>query len=214
MTGDAPGHPPDHDPAAFWDERYRPAEYVYGRRPNRFLVDQSYRLSPGARVLCVGDGEGRNGVWLAGQGHRVISVDASPRALQKASRLALEKEVFLSTICADLTRWDWPERSYDAVVAIYLHLPPDVRPAVHRGCAGAIRPGGLLILEAFASAQHGRPSGGPPDPAMLYGADMLSHDFEGLEIVELTETETVLEEGTGHHGRAAVVRLVARAPGG
>jgi SAM-dependent methyltransferase len=202
------------DPGSFWDERYGPADYLYGRRPNLYLVDQSYRLSPGAKVLCVGDGEGRNGVWLAGQVHRVVSVDASPRALQKASRLALEKEVFLSTICADLTRWDWPEAAYDAVVAIYLHLHPATRPAVHRGCATALRPGGLLIIEAFAPAQQGRPSGGPPDPAMLYDAEMLGRDFDGMEIVELMEAETVLDEGTGHHGRAAVVRLVARAPGG
>ena len=60
----------------FWDNRYGEPGYAYGTEPNAFLRAQASRLPPGARVLVVGDGEGRNGVWLAIQGHDVLSVDA------------------------------------------------------------------------------------------------------------------------------------------
>ena len=54
--------------AAMWDARYAPEPYAYGEAANAFLVAQAHRLKPGMRALVPGDGEGRNGVWLAEQG--------------------------------------------------------------------------------------------------------------------------------------------------
>ena len=62
-------------PSDFWDAKYDVDGYLYGERPNAFLVDQAYRFTPGQRVLAVGDGEGRNGVWLAEQGPSVVADD-------------------------------------------------------------------------------------------------------------------------------------------
>jgi len=136
--------------ADFWDRRYQTAGrgFIYGVEPNTFLVRQRHRLERGWSVLAVADGEGRNGVWLAGQGLRAHAVDQSAVGLQKAMRLALDRGVTLTTTCADLTTWDWPVGAHDAVVSIFLHLPPDSRAAVHRAMAGALRPGGVLIMEA------------------------------------------------------------------
>lgn len=202
------------DPTAFWDAKFADPDYLYGTRPNAFLVAETYRLTPGQSVLMVGDGEGRNGVWLAEQGLKVSSVDASPRAIQKATKLALDRGVALNAACADLRDWAWPVATFDAVVAIFVHFRPDARPVLHRRMAGALKPGGVLILEGFSKAQQGfqktHGSGGPGDPDMLFSADMLRQDFSELEIVELGETQAVLDEGPGHSGRAALVRLVAR----
>ncbi|WP_255346461.1 TPMT family class I SAM-dependent methyltransferase [Acidovorax sp. JHL-9] len=46
-------------------------------RTNVFLADQGARLEVPSDVLVPGDGEGRSGVWLAQQGHRVTAVDSS-----------------------------------------------------------------------------------------------------------------------------------------
>ena len=51
-----------------WDERYAGDEYHFGTEPNAFLASQQSLLKPGMSCLAVADGEGRNGVWLAGQG--------------------------------------------------------------------------------------------------------------------------------------------------
>ncbi len=69
-----------------------------------------------------------------------------------------------------------------------------------------------MILEAFTPAQLGRPSGGPSTPDRLQTAADLALDFAGMEIALLEETETELDEGEGHRGPAAVVRLVAIKP--
>jgi len=63
--------------AAMWDARYEPESYAYGEAANAFLVAQAARLKPGMRALVPGDGEGRNGVWLAQQGLIVDTLDLS-----------------------------------------------------------------------------------------------------------------------------------------
>lgn len=199
-------------PGAFWDERFDRQDYVYGTEPNAFLVSQHHHLPAGGSVLAVADGEGRNGVWLAEQGLRVTSVDASPVGLQKALRLALDRGVALNTICADLTDWDWPQGHYDAVVAIFLHLPPATRGALHARMLQALRPGGLLLLEGFRPEQLAYKTGGPSNPDMLYSPEMLRQDFAEAEILSLESAEPHLDEGPFHAGQAATVRLLARRP--
>lgn len=161
-----------------------------------------------------GDGEGRNGVWLAEQGLDVLAVDLSAEGLRKATALAAERGVPLRTEQADLAAWNWPEAAFDVVAVIYLHFPPEMRRRLHRAMLAALKPGGLLVLEAFRleqlryQAEHD--SGGPPKEDMLYDAVMLREDFPGAEMLDLEETTTELREGAFHAGPAAVVRGVFR----
>jgi cyclopropane fatty-acyl-phospholipid synthase-like methyltransferase len=201
----------DHN-SQFWDRRYDESDYAYGKEANQFLTEQQHRLEPGMKTLVVGDGEGRNGVWLASQGSEVLSIDLSPVGLEKAEALAIEHQVKIQTLCADLTLWNWPEAEYNLVVAIYVHFAPEVRQQMHRAMLKALKPGGLLILEAFnmkqLQYQIEYDSGGPKIPAMLYDPKMLRQDFAGGKILELTETITELREGQYHNGKASVIRLV------
>ncbi len=200
-------------PAAFWDDRFAGEEYWYGTEPNAWLAREAGRLRPGGRVLAVCDGEGRNGVWLAGRGHAVTSVDVSARGLEKAAALARARGVRLQLVQADLRGWDWPVAAFDGVVAIFAHFPREVRPLLHRRMLEALVPGGLLLIEAYSPYQHLYRTGGPQDLDMLVTAFRLQQDLAGAEILELEETETDLAEGQGHRGRSAVVRLIARRPG-
>jgi SAM-dependent methyltransferase len=191
----------------FWDRRYGGDGYVYGTEPNDYLRAQAFRLRPGMRALAVADGEGRNGVWLARQGLDVLSVDASATGLAKAARLAEAAGVDLATERADLGTWTWPFAAFDLVAAIYAAFPEPVRRPVHQAIARSLRPGGLLVLVAFALTPGATRAGSLYDPAMLEA------DFAGLDLIELTQGSVLLAEGTLHRGPAEVVRLVARAPG-
>jgi hypothetical protein len=62
-------------------------------------------------------------------------------------------------------------------------------------------------LEALPKTQD---LGLPSDPALLFTGDMLREDFAGLELDELAETETVMDEGPSHGRLAAAVRFTAR----
>jgi methylase of polypeptide subunit release factors len=61
---------------------------------------------PTGSVLSLGEGGGRNAVWLSGQGRDVTAVDASVVGLQKAQRLAAERGVNTTTVHSDLAAYD------------------------------------------------------------------------------------------------------------
>ncbi|TCJ11881.1 class I SAM-dependent methyltransferase [Parasulfuritortus cantonensis] len=195
-----------------WDQRYDREEYVYGTAPNDFLVASVGRLRTGGRVLCLGEGEGRNGVWLAGQGFRVTGLDASAVGLAKAHRLAEQAGVEIETRQVDLAQADLGSAEWDAVVSIFCHLPPDLRRRVHAGVVRALRPGGVLVLEAYTPAQLDHGTGGPPHAAMMMDLATLAEELSGLEFEHAVELRREVREGQGHFGLGAVVQVVARKP--
>ncbi|MCB1505141.1 MAG: class I SAM-dependent methyltransferase [Hyphomicrobiaceae bacterium] len=201
---------------ASWNDRYAGEGYSFGTKPNAFLESQAHLFQPGARVLSLADGEGRNGVWLAEKGCRVTSADYSPVGLLKAQSLAAARGVEIETVEADLTSWNWPHAVYDAIVAIYFHLPERHRATVHQSAAAALKPGGLIVIEGFRpeqiALQATEDSGGPTDVRMLFSAEILRTDFYGFKVLTCDETETFLQEGPYHTGRAAIIRFVAMKP--
>ncbi|MGG5888320.1 SAM-dependent methyltransferase [Falsiroseomonas sp. HC035] len=196
-----------------WDERYAGGSFQFGEAPNRYLESLAPRLRPGMRALAVGDGEGRNGVWLAGRGLVTTSLDWSPVGLEKARALAEARGVALETVAADAAGWAYPAQGYDLVAWIFLHLPPEDRAAAAAGVVRALAPSGLLALECFSPAQHGRRSGGPKIPALLWTRAIAEDLFDGLEVLELLEGTVLLDEGPRHQGHAEVVRGLWRKPG-
>ena len=195
-----------------WDERYAGGGFQFGEAPNLFLLSQAHRMRRGLRALAVGDGEGRNGVWLAEQGMEAMSVDWSGVGLAKAQALAVRRGVALSTVTADVARWTWPVAGFDVIAWIFVHLPPEDRALASAGALRALAPGGLLLLEAFTPAQEGRRSGGPKDASLLWSRALVERHFAGLEVLELLEGTVALDEGPRHQGLAEVVRAVLRKP--
>jgi SAM-dependent methyltransferase len=198
------------DPRKMWDERFSQEEPVYGHAPNEFLQSQVSRLQPGMKVLVPADGYGRNGIWLAMQGFQVHTVDLSPVGVERAQRAAQAAGLRMTIELGDLSTWNWPQDEFDAVAYIFLHLPPELRAKVHASILRTVKPGGLLILEAFSVAQLRHSSGGPKQVELLYSADILRRDFATAEVLELEESERELDEGHMHHGPASVVRAVFR----
>lgn len=206
-----------NDQAAFWDKRYSGEDFGFGTDPNAFLAAQADRLKPKMRALVPGDGEGRNGVWLAGQGLIVDTVDVSPVGVAKARKLAAERGVAINAAVADLLTWAWPQNTYDIVAALYVHFFDADRPRMHQAMLGALKAGGLLILEAFRpeqlELQKLHHSGGPRTADMLYSKAKLAGDFTGATILHLEEKDVELTEGHRHSGLGAVVRAIVQKPG-
>ena len=196
------------NPQKMWDERFSQTEAVYGESPNAYLQVQAFRLKPRMKVLVPADGYGRNGIWLAKQGLQVHTVDLSPVGVERARNAARAAGLSMTIELGDLSAWKWPVEQFDAVVSIFLHLPPDLRAKTHVSMLRALKPGGIVILEAFTPAQLQHTSGGPKQAELLYTSDILRQDFEGAEMLELEELEIQLDEGHMHSGAAAVVHGV------
>lgn len=199
--------------AAFWNKRYENPDYLFGTEPNDFFRIAVPAAQSGQTAFAPADGEGRNGVFLASLGYRVTTLDVSDLAVGKAMKLAGERGVEIDAQVGDVFDWDWPQDAYDLVAVSFMHFLPDQRKRFHASVAGALKPGGLLVLEGFNPDQAGFESGGPPIPEMLFTREILKADFSGLDIFLVQECRRELAEGPRHRGEAATVQLVARKPG-
>ena len=205
----------DTSSAERWDKRYRAAkEPPFGEAPSEYLRMILARSDFAARrVLCLADGDGRNGAWLAAQGCAVTAVDCSAVATERAQDLDRRRGVAVTRLVADLADWaPAPGDSWDAVCVIYLQGTSALRLRTLRLGAAALTPGGWLVVEGFSKKQAGRPDIGPDDPDRLYSLEEVRAAAQRLEVVEALAGRILLEEGPRHSGEAEVVRFAARRP--
>lgn len=203
------------DAQDFWSDRYRAAgeAYLFGTAPNRYLAAQASLFAPGMRALSVADGEGRNAVWLAEQGLDVTATELSPVAIEKAEALAASRSVKVDFALADALNWIYPDEAFDLVVAVFIQFAaPDERATLFDRLQRTLRPGGRIVLQGYTPKQLEYRTGGPSAVENLYTVALLREAFAGLEIERLDEYEDVLDEGSAHCGRSALIGMVARKP--
>jgi SAM-dependent methyltransferase len=196
-------------PLGFWEERYAEAPFAYGTEPNDFVREMADRLPPG-RVLCLGEGQGRNAVFLAQRGFEVTAMDQSPTGLARANALAAERGVKLTTIVADLAEFMIEPLAFTGIVSVFVHLPQALRREVHLRAMNGLAPGGAFVFEAYSPEQVHYKSGGPSDPALLVSLDTIRQDLFELDFELAREGVRDVTEGRYHAGLAHTVQVLAR----
>lgn len=197
---------------AMWEQRYGVADYVYGTEPNDYLRERAHELPVGP-VLCLAEGEGRNAVFLAATGREVHSIDLTEAGVDKTRQLAASRGVSVNAVMGDLAEHDLGVGRWAAVVSIFAHMPPPLRRDLHARVVAALRPGGMLLLEAYTPDQIGRGTGGPAVAEMTMTLAGLREELAGLEFVHGEELLRDVVEGVGHTGIGSVVQVLARKPG-
>ena len=200
------------DATQFWNERFDNDEFIFGKEPNEYLVEQStHYLRPRNSVLCIADGEGRNGVWLAKQGMQVTGFDVSDIALSKANQFANENQVSIQYSLSDTDGFDWQVNTYDAVIGIFIQFAdPEMRTRIFKQVHQTLKPGGLFILQGYTPKQLVYKTGGPSLIEHLYTEEMIRKLSQGFEILDLQCYEKELSEGARHTGMSALLGMVAK----
>ncbi|MFW7381533.1 MAG: class I SAM-dependent methyltransferase [Oligoflexus sp.] len=192
----------------FWNERYRQAEHLYSDQANEFLKDFFTKQGQKGEVLVPGDGDGRNGLWLARQGFSVSAVDYSEVAVAKGMQRAQREGLAYHSQAQSVENWQPEENRYDYAALIFLHLPKDLMQQTLDKILVALRPGASLIIEVFSQDQLQRSSGGPKDLGLLYQ----TLDFEKLKAHfarhRLEQRDCYLQEGPLHTGDASVINFI------
>lgn len=191
-----------------WDQRYAVDEYIYGTEPNSFLAEHAEMLR--GPVLSLAEGEGRNAVFLASLGLKVHGVDGSSAGLAKACALARSRGVEIQTEVANLGVFEPAANYYGSVVSIFAHLPSAIRKKLYPLVEQCLKPGGIILLEAYSEDQLGRDTGGPKDADMLMTRAKIEQEFPNCEPILLRELEREVCEGTYHTGVASVVQFIGR----
>jgi len=196
----------------FWNERYAEEGFAYGHQPNDFLVQTLSSYNTG-KILFPAEGEGRNAVYAAQLGWEVAAFDLSSSGQQKAMRLAKTHQVSIHYQVGVLSELSFPDASFDAIALIYAHFPSDQKSMLHRHLLRLLKPGGVVILEAFSKThldfQAKNPQvGGPKDIGMLHSVEEIRSDFKGCTFLQLNEETIFLSEGKYHNGEGSVIRMV------
>ncbi|WP_341251173.1 class I SAM-dependent methyltransferase [Euzebya pacifica] len=178
-----------------WDERYASKDYLWTVEPNRFVQQHVAQLTPGT-AIDLATGEGRNAVWLAGQGWQVTAVDFSPVGLDKARRLAADHDVDVEWVEADVTAYQ-PSATFDLVLVAYLQLSTPQRVEVLRRAAGWVARGGTMLVVAHDRSNVTEGHGGPPSPEVCYDVDETVAALEGLipSVAEVARRPVQTDEG-------------------
>lgn len=192
----------------FWNQRYAENEIVYGNEPNKFFKLFIDLHKPGT-LLLPAEGEGRNAVYAASKGWQVDAFDFSEVAREKALDFARGERVTINYELKNIADFK-AVKQYDAVALVYVHLPDSIRKTFHQEVYNSIKPGGFLMLEAFAKEQIQFESGGPRDENLLYDAPSICSDFPFLHMMSCEQKEIMLDEGDFHKGKAAVLRMVGQ----
>ncbi len=179
-----------------WDARYAQKELLWSAEPNRLCAAEVGRLPP-RRALDLACGEGRNAIWLAERGWRVTGVDFSEVAIAKARALAESRGAEVEWIVADVLDHEPEPCAFDLVAVLYLQLPRDEMLHAVRTAAGAVAPGGTLVVLGHDTTNLTRGHGGPKDASVLYTADDLVPALGDLvvERAEAVERTVPLTDG-------------------
>ncbi|WET77323.1 class I SAM-dependent methyltransferase [Amycolatopsis sp. QT-25] len=130
----------------FWDELHE-RRGAGTPKVNARLVEIVGRMSPGT-ALDLGCGSGGDALWLAARGWRVTAVDLSGAAV----RALRARGGPITALRVDLAE-GFPDGTFDLVSAQYFHTPFELdRARVLRTAAGAVNPGGRLVVVDHGSA--------------------------------------------------------------
>lgn len=193
----------------FWNERYAAEAFAYGETPNVYVEEKLSEIAEGGKVLFPAEGEGRNAVYAATKGYEVEAFDMSISGKEKALQLADKLGVTIHYELKNLQHITYPEAIFDGLVLIYAHFPADIRKEGFHKLCKALKPGGIVIFEAFAKDQLQYTSGGPKDEAMLFSEEEIPELFPDFTFKEIGTYTIDLEEGLYHIGKGSVVRFVA-----
>lgn len=167
-----------------WNQILTAENPTFNTNPNEFLMEISKGRKPGT-ALDVGMGQGRNAIWLAQQGWDVTGFDPAARAVTLAQETAAKVGVHLKTEIKGAEEFDFGESRWDMIVLSYVAWR-DMTATLER----ALKPGGVLVIEAFhRDATIGRSIGG----GVVFDTGELPKLFSGLRAVRYEEPVTIAD---------------------
>jgi SAM-dependent methyltransferase len=177
-----------------WDQHHDRLRESGIRAPAPFVAEHASLLVP-SRTLDLAAGSGRNAIFLAALGHRVLAVDSSRSALDTIRGSG--HPIDLAQV--DLDDPGFQTASVDNLVCVNF-LDRRLFPEIERW----LRPGGVLLFDTFLVDQQS--IGHPKNPDFLLGRNELLERLRGYRILRYREGAVTGDSGTSYRAGAVAVR--------
>lgn len=167
-------------------------ERTFNLDSSSFLSSLTAKLAPGASVLDIGCGSGRDLLWLKNRGFKVTGFERSPGLAGLA-----RKSAGCDILEGDFTSYDFSSIRADAVILIgaLVHIPHDGFAAVLRNIAKALTTDGLMLITAKEGT--GKAEGADGRIFYLFRREELEAIFASLGFQILGFSRDLSKTGTG-----------------
>ncbi|MFO7877020.1 MAG: methyltransferase domain-containing protein [Desulfovermiculus sp.] len=162
-------------------------DQTFGVDPSSFLLPLVRHLSPGARILDVGCGAGRDMLWMENRGFSCVGLDSSPALTELAWR-----HTGLIVFEADFETFNFHKMDMDALLLVgaLVHVPHERFQLIFSRILRALKPHGHVLL----TMKQGQGAQTIPDGRVFYlwSKDDLMPIFEdcGLRCLEYFEQQS------------------------
>ena len=177
-----------------------PARDGFTQAPSAILTEALKGVAAGA-ALDAGMGQGRNAVYLAGQGWKVTGFDLSGEAIKAASANAAKAGARIEAVKASYADFDFGTAKWDLIVMTFAWAPMS-DPAFVARLQKSLRPNGRVVFEHFLEGADS------PRPAAVnvLKPGQLRELFKGFRLDKYEEVEGV---GDWSGPETLMVRMVA-----
>lgn len=133
-----------------YERAYGNDTLYWGDGPSE-LVKQFAELAPEGRALDLGMGEGRDALFLAGQGYNVTAVELAASGVEKCRNRAAELGVRVDAVCADVCEFRIPSRRYSIItcISLFQFLSKEESATLVARIVNGLRRGGIMLCQAF-----------------------------------------------------------------
>ena len=134
-----------------WNERFMSEDSFLGERPSPFLsreIERIKALVPGRDAVDIACGEGRNSVFLAQHGFRVVGLDISDIGLAKGRDRTQAQSVHVEFRRVDLDEYRIEER-YDLILNFNFLQRKLISSEV-----ASLNPGGVLLFDTIMASEE------------------------------------------------------------
>ena len=181
-----------------FDRIYTSNEPGFSTRPNALVLDMIEGKAPGT-ALDIAMGQGRNALYLASRGWKVTGFDVSNEGIVAARREAAGRGLTIEALRVAHDEFEYGKAAWDLIVMTYALVPvTDVDFAAR--LVESLRPGGLIVIESFATLPD------RPIRPVEIDSDRLRDAYSGLQVLRFEDTVDV---GDWTDESAPIVRMAA-----
>jgi tellurite methyltransferase len=195
-----------------YDSRYSKKEFYWGLNPSKFIVDSIKHLPPGAKVLDLGCGEGKNSFFLAKNNFEVSAVDISKEGIKKLNEFAKKEKLKINTTVSDLKSYLQNCETFDAIFGINVlqFINNESIISVVKQIQAKTNFGGLNVVSSFVAENLEQKKKRLSNGRYLFDEGELKNLYKDWKILFYEEKLGELEMHGEPRHQHFIVKLVAK----